>query len=185
MGLNACYCPADQEQVMQPELAGEYVHRYFEEMEQPDNDALESHRNNTDNKDQTRSVIMKTRPRLRGRRRQEQPRNMHNYAGGVTDTSNNDDFRNTSYWAERRAADKRHLKKMVNQGFNGNWVQWSKGLGYQEPTQSSGPNPAWFVPLYSRQTYQGSASNENSNRAGYGYYGMTNPMGRPLHSGFW
>ena len=69
---------------------------------------------------------------------------------------------------------------MVNQGFNGNWVQWAKGLGYQQPAKNSGANPDWFLPIFTHQTWKGSASNEPSYRAGYRYYGMTNPGGRPL-----
>ena len=179
MTLGACYCPYEQARNYRPDLTSEYIRRYFSEKEGPDPDSLETHRDNTANRDYTRSSIMKIRPRERGRRRQEQPRNMHNFKG-VLDNGFNDDFRNTELWELKRAAEKRHLSKMVNQGFNGNWVQWAKGLGYQQPAKNSGANPDWFLPIFTRQTWKGSASNENSHRAGYGYYGMTNPGGRPL-----
>ena len=56
----------------------------------------------------------------------------------------------------------------------------SEYLADQEPAKNSGADPDWFLPIFTRQTWKGSASNENSHRAGYGYYGMTNPGGRPL-----
>ena len=185
MTTTNCYSHCDQWLGKYLQLGGEYIRRASRELGYSD---IKRKRDNVWGKD-TSCSFRKVLGEHRGQKGKEcdNLRHLQHFEDVIT-TGMNDDFRNTDYWRKKREADKRHLSKMVGQVFNGQMEHWAKGLDAPDPSPISGPGPTWFgegPQTLNKATYKGSASNDPSSRAGYGYHGMADVNGKPSHSGWW